>query len=317
MKNVKPGHKCPVVLLDPGHHGSKYNPGAVSGYYESERMWQLTMFEKAALEAYGIKVILSRDSINDNPDVVTRGKMAKDADFAESNHTNAGGNGKADHSLSIVFVDDNCSNIDERSRMIGLKLATVCAETVGIKSAPQVVTRKSDYDRDGNGYADDWYGFLRGAHAVGTAAAIVEHVFHDHKASAAWMMSDVNLKKLAEAKAAVLAEYFDVKKPVASSSSSSSGSSGKTSVTTIELRTLRVGDTGPDVKFLQRFLLGYGGKPGAIIKETGGADGKYYSGTKRAVEAFQDENVDEHGKPLEKDGKCGPLTWGAIHGKGR
>lgn len=94
------------------------------------------------------------------------------------------------------------------------------------------------------------------------------------------------------------------------SSSSSSSSSKKTF--TVELETLRPGDVGPRVVWLQRYLIGYGGKPAEIILGSGGADGKYFAKTKEAVEAFQSENVDENGEPLAVDGIAGPDTFGAM-----
>ena len=33
-----------LVVIDPGHYGTKYNNGCVVGYYESERMWQLSKY---------------------------------------------------------------------------------------------------------------------------------------------------------------------------------------------------------------------------------------------------------------------------------
>ena len=312
MKNVKPGHIRPRILIDPGHRGFEYNGGAVAGYYESERMWKLTMYEKEALEAYGIEVILSRSGINDNPDVVTRGKMAADCDLAYSNHTNAGGKGKADYPMAIIFVDDNCSVIDEQSKEFGRLMAGVCADVVGTKDPARIWTRASDYDRDGNGYNDDWYGFLRGAHEVGTPAIIMEHIFHDHPASAAWMMDDNNLKKLAQAKAAAIAKWFDVEKPITTTAPIS-----RENVILIELETLREGDTGPGVKFLQRFLKGYSPRTAAIINAADGADSIFGKATGDALEIFQAENKDADGKPLTKDRIAGPKTWDAITGQAK
>lgn len=144
-------------------------------------------------------------------------------------------------------------------------------------------------------------------------AVLGELGFMDSTVDAPIILTEEYADKCAEAYVEVMVQRGGLKKKTVASASSGSGS--KTGVATIELRTLRVGDTGPDVKFLQRFLLGYGGNPGKIIKESGGADGKYYAGTKQAVEAFQAENVDKDGKPLKPDGVVGPKCWGAIHGK--
>jgi len=49
------------------------------------------------------------------------------------------------------------------------------------------------------------------------ALHIIEHGFHTNTAVAKWLMSDANLKKLAEAEAKVLAEHFGVKKQTSAS----------------------------------------------------------------------------------------------------
>ena len=34
------------ICLDPGHCGTEYNAGVVSGYFESVIVWKLTQYEK-------------------------------------------------------------------------------------------------------------------------------------------------------------------------------------------------------------------------------------------------------------------------------
>lgn len=99
------------------------------------------------------------------------------------------------------------------------------------------------------------------------------------------------------------------------SSSSSSGSGSKAGVTTIELRTIREGDRGEDVRCLQFFLRGWSEKTRQIIDAKGGADAIFGNATGDALEIYQSLNVGEDGKPLEPDRICGPKCWGAIHGK--
>ena len=64
-----------LVVIDPGHTGNTYNAGAVKGYYESKAVYDLSLYEKAALEKRDIDVILTRER-NQNPGLYERGQMA-------------------------------------------------------------------------------------------------------------------------------------------------------------------------------------------------------------------------------------------------
>ena len=66
-------------------------------------------------------------------------------------------------------------------------------------------------------------------------------------------------------------------------------------------QTLKVGSKGPAVECLQGAL----NKSGAKLD----VDGKFGSGTKKAVQAFQKK------KKLSVDGIVGPQTWAALSGK--
>lgn len=69
------------------------------------------------------------------------------------------------------------------------------------------------------------------------------------------------------------------------------------------LRTLRKGDKGDDVKALQILLIGYGYSCGSY-----GVDGSFGSATDRAVRAYQ------KAKGLSVDGIVGPKTWAMLLG---
>lgn len=211
MKNVKAGHTHPIVCQDAGHYGSKYNPGAVTGYYESEMAWKLTQLEKIELERFGIEVWQTRRTQSQNPELTARGRMSAGADLFYSNHSNACGTERVDRVECIHLVDDNCGAVDEQSRQIAELLAKTVSQTMGTKDAPKVYSLLSGKDRDGDGKKnDDHYGVLHGAHQVGTPAVIVEHSFHTNVAAARWLSEDTNLKLLAAAKAKVIAEWFGI-----------------------------------------------------------------------------------------------------------
>lgn len=73
---------------------------------------------------------------------------------------------------------------------------------------------------------------------------------------------------------------------------------------TLEMRVLKYGSKGDDVKALQILLMGNGCPCGKW-----GADGSFGVATENAVKEYQRK------KNLQVDGKAGPQTWGSLLGK--
>lgn len=211
-----------LVVLDPGHRPN-YNKGAAPGYYEGNKMYTFTEYERDALEAYGIDVIVTRKRENDM-DLYARGQVAvKNAGGYDvvvfiSNHSN-GANGTA--CGAVVYR----SLYLPESATLGQKLVDaivgVMRPVTGITYSRGVKTRKGS-----NGA--DYYGVIRGSvsNAKSTAQAakgpvkysfIVEHGFHDNATECAFLNVDANLEKMAKAEAKTIADYFGL--------SASSGSS--------------------------------------------------------------------------------------------
>ncbi len=210
MKNTKPGHSAPVVCLDAGHYGKYNRSPVVPAYYESTMVWALHNYLAAELEGYGIQVKKTRADQAKDLDLVPRGEASKGCDLFLSIHSNGADKESTDYVVAMYQVDDNCGQIDDQSRAVAVLLADCVAGIMGAK--PMTWSTQSSADRDGNGYKDDYYGVLRGAHNVGTAGVIIEHGFHTNKAQATWLLDDSNLRRLAEAEAAVIAEWFGVSK---------------------------------------------------------------------------------------------------------
>ena len=205
-----------LVVIDPGHTGNTYNAGAVKGYYESKAVYDLSLYEKAALEKRGIDVILTRDR-NQDPVLYERGQMAvkKGHGYAhvvfESNHSNAF-NGKA-YGVTIIRSAHLPSSEKLANRMIDA-IVKVMKPSTGITYNRGVTTKTQS-----NGA--DWYGVIRGAVSgeVSQKQAqngpvhydyIVEHGFHDNQKECQFLSKQENLKAIAEAKAAVIADYFGI-----------------------------------------------------------------------------------------------------------
>ena len=147
-----------LVVIDPGHTGNTYNAGAVKGYYESKAVYDLSLYEKAALEKRGIDVILTRER-NQDPGLYERGQMAvkKGHGYAnvvfESNHSNAF-NGKA-YGVTIIRSAHLPSSEKLANRMIDA-IVKVMKPSTGITYNRGVTTKTQS-----NGA--DWYGVIRGA----------------------------------------------------------------------------------------------------------------------------------------------------------
>ena len=205
-----------LVVIDPGHTGNTYNAGAVKGYYESKAVYDLSLYEKAALEKRGIDVILTRDR-NQDLGLYERGQMAvkKGRGYAnvvfESNHSNAF-NGKA-YGVTIIRSAHLPSSEKLADRMIDA-IVKVMKPSTGITYNRGVTTKTQS-----NGA--DWYGVIRGAVSGATTQGqakngpvrydyIVEHGFHDNMTECRFLSKQENLKAIAEAKAAVIADYFGI-----------------------------------------------------------------------------------------------------------
>lgn len=198
------------ICLDPGHSGTKYNAGAVSGYYESAIVWKLTMYEKEILEDMGVEVVLTRTNINDDPDLFTRGMTAKGCDLFVSNHTDACSTPSVDRVSGIYLVGRADTEIDNTSKTFAGKLASVVKQTMGVSSY-RTFSKLSDKDKDGNGKLDDnYYGVLNGAFFAGVPGIILEHSFHTYAKTCKWLMNESNLKKLAKACAECMANFLGV-----------------------------------------------------------------------------------------------------------
>ncbi len=222
-----------LIVIDPGHT-AYYNTGCVSGYYEGNWAMKQSEYDKAALEAYGFDVILTRDA-NGNPGLYDRGQVAvkNSAGYSAvvfmSNHTNAYGSYNPDASSVSAITSQYLSS--SNTALISCVLNAVAAEmnkTTGNTYVRGIETRLLD---DGS----DWYGVIRGSVSGSTSAAqaaagpvqysfIMEHGFHTNVNECTYLSSDVNLKALAEAKAKAFAEFFGL----------TSSSTSSTAVTEIQ-----------------------------------------------------------------------------------
>lgn len=201
-----------LVVLDPGHYPN-YNKGAVAGYFEGDKMYDYSEYEKTALNNYGIDVIITRGRSNDM-DLYARGQVAvKNAKGYDevlfiSNHSNAL-NGKAYgvEAWRSLYLPES----EELGNKIIDAIVGVMKPITGITNDRGVKTLQ--------GGRGDYYGVLRGSVSGATSEAeakkgpvgysfIVEHGFHDNVKECTFLNNASNLKKMAQATAKVIADYF-------------------------------------------------------------------------------------------------------------
>lgn len=207
------------ICLDAGHYGKSNRSPAVKTYYESEMTWKLHLKLKAELESYGFVVTTTRSNQATDLGLIARGKKAKGCDLFLSIHSNAVGSRvdeNVDHIVIMRLIDDNTTDIDEKSKALAEKLAPVITNVMGVKQKEyRIPANKSSYDRNGDGLLNDnYYGVLHGCRQVGVPGLILEHSFHTNTRSTEWLLVDSNLDKLAKAEAEVISEFFGMKKKV-------------------------------------------------------------------------------------------------------
>lgn len=187
------------LKIDPGHAG-KYNSGAAAGYWESEMSWELSNYLKKMINKYpGVKATLTKESLDEDPEVYDRGTFAKGNDLFVSIHSNSSDSSSTDYPLTIVpYAKEQLYKL---AQPLGIALAKGIKKTMKTSQKYQVWVKKQ---RDGR----DWFGVVRGASDVGVAGIIIEHSFHSNPGMAKWLMKAKNLKKLAKMETNTITGYY-------------------------------------------------------------------------------------------------------------
>lgn len=285
-----------LIVLDPGH-GTNVNKGVAPGYYEGNKMYTLSEFQKSALEAYGFKVLLTRTR-NGYPDLNARGQVAvkngKGYDHVVflSNHTNAGSAGvRGTEIFRSLYLPESNDLAD--------KLCKSVVETINTKNRG-VKTRECKYG--------DYYGVIRSAvnnaksvtsakKGVVDFAFLMEYGFHTNALECAFLNDDTNLRTVANVTAKTIADYFGYEKKT---------STAKPKPTTDNFFPARgyfkKGDTSENIGKIASFMRKY--FPSYTSEK---ALGNYYGDNLvKAVREFQRRTG------LTPDGFIGPLTLAKL-----
>lgn len=198
------------ITLDPGHgqYGNK-SPNNTK-YIEGTQMWHLANKLKVALEAYGFEVVTTRPKISDDPSLNTRGKTAADngSCLFLSLHSNAPGkSADGTYSKTVTGTVVYYSMTRAENKDLADKLGNKVSELMGHHF------RGSKTKEYPNKPGVDYYGVIRAAAQNGCKCAmLIEHGFHTNVADSNYLLVDANLQALAEAEAAIIADYFGQKK---------------------------------------------------------------------------------------------------------
>ena len=124
--------------------------------------------------------------------------MAKGCDLFLSLHSNAVG-GNANESVDYVRVYYPVSG---NGKALAQALSEVIASAMGTRQSPQILVRWNSAKNA------DYYGVIRYSANVGVTGMILEHSFHTNTRMTNWLLQDDNLRLLAQAEAACIAEYY-------------------------------------------------------------------------------------------------------------
>ena len=196
-----------IIILDPGH-GQFGNPHTTrEGFYEGTQNFILASFLKTELEELGFDVRMTRDKVEDNPELAERGSMSGKlgAVMFLSIHSNAPGGNPSDERYPRVrgaetfySVSDCEGNAPIARDLTDAVVRTMQTENRGIKTRRYPDNESVDY-----------YGVLRSAAASGCKRAfLIEHGFHTNPEDSAFLQNSECLAKLAKAEAEVIDRWF-------------------------------------------------------------------------------------------------------------
>ena len=190
-----------VIVLDPGHDASKHPGASANGVKEEVVSLKIAEYCKEVLEQYaGVSVYLTRTDgncpypdTNSIDDILKRVEWAKtkDADVFISFHINSSVSSAA-HGAEVYYPkgEEDAQNL---AKDIVDELAKLGLKNRGDKG-------------------DDSYAVIRHSKRNGFPGLIIEHAFVSNASDAKWFQTEENLRKLGEADAAGIINYYGLTK---------------------------------------------------------------------------------------------------------
>ena len=203
MENKKRG----PVVLDPGH-GQFGNPHTTKeGFYEGTQNFILASFLKKELEARGFEVLMTRNRVEDNPELAERGELAgkNGAALFLSIHSNAPSSSIGPEKYPLVRGVETYYSVSDIEGNAPIAKALNDAVVKTMNSTDRGIKTRRYPDND----SLDYYGVIRAAAGSGCKRAfLVEHGFHTNPEDSAFLQSEECLARLAAAEAEVIDRFF-------------------------------------------------------------------------------------------------------------
>lgn len=186
------------IVLDPGHT-ENVNIGANPAYREGSEMFHFSHILADVLRKLGHTVSVTRKSINENPTLSERGKMAKDADLFLSLHSDWA----TEENQVLVFDDHNPAYSNSA-------LANAFANSLAQfwDCTSKVVYRGNDdvWRKEPKSGISNYFGVLRAAYA--RSNMLIELFNHRNKAACEAFMKESVKKSVANLIAACIQSHY-------------------------------------------------------------------------------------------------------------
>ena len=209
-----------VVVLDPGHDATHAGAIGVNGLREEVLTLKIARYCKEELQQYsGVTVYMTRESeACPNPGTSSTNDNAKRVAYAKSVganvyvsiHMNSGASGA--HGAEVYYPNSNYrSDIGAE----GNKLASKVLEqlvALGLYNRGVKIENSGTGDTYADGSLADKFGVIRGSKNAGFPGIIIEHAFITNSSDAAFLSNENNLKRLGQADAAGIVNYFGLTK---------------------------------------------------------------------------------------------------------
>ncbi|MCM1214096.1 MAG: SH3 domain-containing protein [Lachnospiraceae bacterium] len=193
------------ITLDPGH-SMHYNAGCVSGYYESDVMYDLSLYLADELKKYGIfEVYTTKEKLDTCPSLEARGKMAisNHSRCFISLHSNAvGASGGTAYGV-VAF-----HSVKRKSHDFVNGILEELKKLFNENGSPKTNNRGAKTMT--NSYGTDYYGVIRNAASSDGVEHImlIEHGFHTTQSECRLLYNNDFVKKMAEVEAKCIYDEF-------------------------------------------------------------------------------------------------------------
>lgn len=209
-----------VVVLDPGHDSTHAGAQGLKGLHEETLNFKIAQYCKEELQQYsGVTVYMTRNSVacpypgtspgEDNAKRVAYAQSVG-ANVYVSIHLNSAG--ASANGAMVFYPNQNYrSDIGSQGQNLASQVLTQL-KALGLKDNGVKIRNSESGDTYSDGSLADYYGIIRGSKKAGFPGIIIEHAFVTNASDAAFLSSEANLKKLGQADATGIANYFGLVK---------------------------------------------------------------------------------------------------------